>query len=150
MKKSISVYKFRWLRNGKVCSVFADNLTSNCAHRSCSVSAVNLPSDCVHRFCSGSADNVIRSCFYRFCWQYVVRLCFTDSADSLLTGYVLQTLSPKQKLNADTDGYGFDMEIWSNLLPICCQPANIWFTGLAVYKVSLSWKEALHKFWLYN
>lgn len=27
-------------------------------------------------------------------------------ADSLLTDYVLQTLSPKQKLNADTDGYG--------------------------------------------
>jgi len=24
----------------------------------------------------------------------------------LLTGYVLQTLSSKQKLNADTDGYG--------------------------------------------
>jgi len=75
--------------------------------KSCAInlSAVNLSSGCMRR-------------------------SYSVSADSLLTGYVLQILSPKQKLNADTDDYGSGVGFWSNLLPICCQPANILLTGL--------------------
>ena len=67
-----------------------------------------------------------------FCWQSAASLCA-----QVLLGFCRQSahiacqqaLSTEHELNADADGYGFDVGFWSNLLPICAHVANILLTG---------------------